>query len=154
MRFLSLALVLAGSSLLGGLAVAQTYASPRQYYGGWNKYPGKVGYYYRPYYYKPTPRYTGYKHHYVVYNRAKPQHYYYYNTYTKKYWGRCPTKYDGGTPAYYQLAEADRHEDMEKIPEKAFNKKVPGGMPPIPESGKEGIQIDRPPDDPPPVETE
>jgi hypothetical protein len=155
MRFLGLALVLAGGSLLGGLAVANTYA-PRQYYGGWNKYPGRTGYYYRHYYYKPTPTYYGYKHHYVVYNRATPRYHYYYNTYTKKYWGRCPTKADGYA-SYEILKEEYRKPELKDIKEEHFekykDKKGKDAMPPVPES-KDGVEMDRAPDDTPPVDTE
>ncbi len=136
MRFLGLALVLAGSSLLGGLAIAQTYNSPRQYYGGWNKFPRKQGYYYRSYYYKPTPSYTGYKHHYVVYNRATPKYYYFYNTYTKRYWGRCPT-YSDGQPTYDILSPEHRKPELDQIREENF-KKNKDGMPSVPES-KDGV---------------
>ncbi len=152
MKYLGLALVLAGGCLLGGLAVANTYA-PRQYYGGWKKH-AKPGYSYRHYYYKPTPTYYGYKHHHVVHNKATPRYNYYYNTYSKKYWGRCPAgEYKTGQPYYEILKDEHRKPELKEIEEKHFSahkdtKTNRDAMPPIPES-KDGVPMDRGPDDKP-----
>jgi hypothetical protein len=138
----------ASSALLGVVAVAkaqsETYSS-RQYYGGWQKHPSG-GYHYRPYYYKPSPSYVGYKHHYVVLHPKRPKHLYYYNPVTKKYWGRCPVSAEGKA-AYSMLAEKDRGEDLAKIPEASFP--PPGPLPPVPDSS-DGAVLDLPPNDLPP----
>ena len=157
MKYLGLALALIGGGLLGGVAVGNSY-NARQYYGGWKKH-SKPGYSYRHYYYKPTPTYYGYKHHYVVYNKATPRYNYYYNTYSGKYWGRCPAgDYKGnekyaGTAHYEILKEEHRKPELKEIEEKHFSKyndpkTGKGGMPPIPES-KDGVPMDRGPDDKP-----
>jgi hypothetical protein len=133
--------------VLGNLWVAEApaaYHSSRQYYSSWRKYP-QQDYYYRSYYYKPTPTYAGYKHHYVMYTPEKPQYLYYYNPYKKVYWGRCPSHWEG-KGQYSMLAEADRKPTLEDIPDKAFPK--PGPLPPVPDSDpKEDVQMDLPPDD-------
>jgi hypothetical protein len=139
-------LALAALLATGGVALSAA-AGPRQYYSSWAKYP-KRNYYYRTYYYKPAPDYSGYKHQYVVYYPSKPKYQYLYNPYKKQYWGRCPAGYSG--PAKYQLlAEADRKSNVNDIPESAFPK--PGPMPPVPESG-DGAAMEAPPDDLPPAE--
>jgi len=147
MRLLVLALVVGACSLVSQLSHANTYSS-RQYYGGWNKHNTK-NYYYRTYYYKPNKDYYGYKHHYVIapQKKAYSGHYYYYNPYKKAFWGRVPCSCEG-KPAYEILKEEDRKDDVEKIPEKAFNKM--DKMPPIPDS-KDDVPMDLPPDDAPPV---
>jgi len=122
-------------------AVADTY-SPRQYYGPWYKHP-KYNYYYRNYYYKPAADYAGYKYHYAMYFPSRPNHYYYYNPQTKKYWGRCPVN-NNGKPQYSLLAEKDRKEKLADIPESAFP--APGALPPIPDSD-DGATLDLPPND-------
>jgi hypothetical protein len=144
MNRLLLSTVAAGIFMLGGLMPATASANGgRQYYGGWNNHPsGK--YSYRSYYYKPTPSYVGYKHHYVIHHPSRPQYHYYYNPYTKKYWGRCPSSY-GTKPVYSLLAEADRHGDLAQIQESKFPEPSPK-LPPIPES-TDGIPLDLPPDD-------
>jgi hypothetical protein len=116
--------------------------SPRQYYSGWQSHPQRQ-YQYRHYYYKPNPNYSGYKHHYVVLPKKDPKHLYYYNPYTKKYWGRCPVN-SGGQPHYSLLAENHRKAKLDEIPESAFPQ--PGQLPPIPESN-DGALLDLPPDD-------
>ena len=125
-------------------AHAQQYGT-RQYYGDWKKH--STGYAYRTYYYKPSKDYGAYKHHYVIHHPKKPDYHYYYNPYTKKYWGRCPSTY-GDKPVYSMLAEKDRKADLEQIPESAFPK--PSAPPGIPESN-DGATLDLPPDDLPDV---
>jgi hypothetical protein len=139
-------LILSGLVLcLAGTAFAQQYA-PRQYYSDWKK-PAQGKYAYRQYYYKPTPSYAGYRVHEVRFFPQKPKHYYYYNTKTQKYWGRCPTEANG-TPSYSLLKMEDRHKDLEMIPESAFP--PPAKLPPIPESDPaEGAFLDLPPEDAP-----
>lgn len=129
-------------------AMAQKYA-PRQYYSDWQPAPpqAKADYQYRKYYYKPTPDYVGYRVHEVRRFKDKPKYDYYLNTKTGKYWGRCPTEYDG-KPAYSMLKMEDRHADLNKIPESAFP--PPGKMPAIPDSDPaEGATLDLPPEDAP-----
>ena len=136
--------------LFTGFAIATPSAraggddAPRQYYGEWQK-SSTASYYYRPYYYKPSQSYFGYKHHYVIYYPSRPTHYYFYNPYKNQFWGRCPCDHCG-EPQYSQLAEQDRKEDIQQIPEKAFPK--PTTPPVIPES-KDNKKIDLPPDNTP-----
>jgi hypothetical protein len=79
----------------------------------------------------------------VIHFQNRPQHNYFYNPYTKQFWGRCPVETDGEA-SYSLLAANDRNGDINKIPESAFPK--PGPMPPIPES-TDGATMDLPPDD-------
>lgn len=116
------------------------YYSPQQYYSTWQKAPSS-NYAYRTYYYKPTPQYVGYKHHYVV---LKDDHCYFYNPYEKKYWGRCPLHHNG-KPAYSLLKPEHRRSSLAEIPESAFP--PPGPLPPVPEGPDGGIVLDLPPDD-------
>ncbi len=78
-------------------AHSQSLSGPRAYYGDWTRHP--TGYYYRPYYFKPHPEYHGYKHHDVIHYKS---HYYYYNPYSKKIWGRCSTNPEE-QQSYYEL---------------------------------------------------
>ena len=119
----------------------------RQYYSGWQRNT-RTNYYYRQLYYKPSPSYVGYRHHYVVYFPQRPKYYYFYNPYKKVFWGRCPVD-TAGEGAYSMLAEADRKADIKDIPESAFPK--PAAMPALPES-TDDEKLDLPPDDLPPVD--
>jgi len=141
-RVAALLVVLTGAFV----ATANPY-TPRQYYGSWQKHP-KYTYYYRPYYYKPTSTYAGYRHHYVIYNAQRPKYYYYYSPYKKQYWGRCPIDTQGQA-VYSKLAEKDCKESLEDIPESAFP--TPEKVPPIPEA-TDNVPLDLPPDDLPGVE--
>jgi hypothetical protein len=145
MKFLTRTRMLLAALLLllisGGVVLASEYAA-RQYYSGWHK-PAQATYYYRSYYYKPTPTYSGYRHHYVVYYPAKPKYVYYYNPYTRKYWGRCPTE-SNGEGLYSMLADKDRAASLKEIPETAFPK--PSAVPDIPDS-TDKAKLDLPPDD-------
>ena len=136
--------VIAAASVLGLLATPATanQYTPRQYYGTWHKH-ASYGYHYRYYYYKPSADYAGYKHHYVIYHPSRPKYYYYYNPYTKTYWGRCPVKTDG-KGEYSMLAEKDRKGKLEDIAEEAFPK--PGKLPKIPEATDDAT-LDLPPDE-------
>ena len=122
------------------------YSSPRQYYSGWHKSPTQ-SYHYRVYYYKPTPTYTGYRHHYVIHHPQRPSHYYFYNPVKRAYWGRCPVE-SSGQPQYSLLAEKDRKANLDEIGESAFPK--PGPMPQVPDA--EGLTLDLPPADLPVTE--
>lgn len=131
-------------SLVALLSASRAWAdhgSSRQFYGGWQKHSS--GFAHRPYYFKPSPTYSGFKHHHVILHPKHPNHLYFYNPQKKQFWGRCPVN-AGGKEAYSLLAEKDRSGDLAKIPEKAFPK--PGEMPPIPES-TDGEKLDLPPDD-------
>lgn len=134
----SLAMVL----LVTASAAVIADGAPRQYYGAYAKHP-RYNYYYRPYYYRPTPTYSGYKHHYVIHVPSKPKYVYYYNPYKKVYWGRCPVNCEG-KPQYSLLAEKDRKGNLDEIPESAFP--APGALPPIPDS-TDGTTLQLPPDD-------
>ena len=133
--------------LLGTLGGAMLHAadgyghSPRQYYGNWHRH--QSGHFYRTYYYKPHTNYAGYRHHYVVLFPNRPKHVYFYNPYTKRYWGRCPSLH-GGKPDYQHLTLEDQKQTLSEIPESAFPESK--GLPPLPES-KDGAQLDLPPDD-------
>ncbi len=132
-------------TVLGGLTVAGSSPSAnaqygyRQYYSSWRYYPSR-SYYYRSYYYKPYVSYSGYKHHYCVYYPSRPSYIYYYNPYKQVYWGR----YDVEAKGYSLLAEKDRKQKLEEIPEEAFP--APGKMPAIPES-EDNVPIAEPPQD-------
>src|SRR5690242_17978537 len=102
LKYLPLAFVL-GLGLLPNPARAEGYPH-RQYYGGWQQ---TSNYWYRPYYFKPTPEYSGYKHNWVVYYPNQPEYYYFYSPYSKQVWGRCPV-HTGGVGAYSFLKEEDR----------------------------------------------
>jgi hypothetical protein len=127
---------------------ATPYASPRQYYSDWKQYPSGNGYY-RDYYYKPTPSYAGYKHHYVMLYPSHPDRCYFYNPYKKTYWGYCEAAYSGGDPdqTYSHLPAEYQKGSLSEIPESAFPPL--GKLPAIPES-KDGARLDLPPDDLPP----
>jgi hypothetical protein len=137
-KYLSLAAVLA-TCVFAASAGAKLYYG-RQYYSGWSYYPSG-GYYYSSYYYKPYASYQDYNYHYCIYYTYQPRYVYYYNPYSKVYWGRFDTKGKEGEQ-YSLLAEKDRKEKLKDIPESAFPK--PGAMPEIPES-KDGVKIEPPP---------
>lgn len=113
----------------------------RQYYGAWKK--TAEGIFYRPYYYKPNATYAGFKHHLVVYRQDKPDYLYFFNPYTKTFWGRC-SSHAAGEPLYSMLPEPERKRDLEEIREESFP--PPASLPPIPESTDQ-VKIDLPPDD-------
>jgi hypothetical protein len=136
------AFCLASIVLCSGWVEAQHKFGHRQFYGGWNRHPTH-GYHYRPYYYKPTPTFNGFKHHYVIHHPSHPNHLYFFNPYTKKYWGRCPAQRDG-VGRYSLLPEAARKGSLKEIKESDFPE--PGDVPPIPESS-DGEPLDLPPDD-------
>jgi hypothetical protein len=139
--FLAAATIFSTLALPSAPATANPY-TPRQYYGNWHKH-STYTYYYRNYYYKPSPTYDGYKHHYVIYYPSRPKYYYYYNPQSKQYWGRCPVD-TKGKGVYSMLAEKDRKEKLEDIPEAAFPE--PGKLPSIPEATDDAT-LDLPPDD-------
>jgi hypothetical protein len=129
-------------SVLAVPAIQANSYSHRQYYSRWTKHPYK-NYYSRSYYYKPSPTYTSYKHHYVIYYPQRPKYVYYYNPYSKQYWGRVLAQH-GGKAQYQLLAKNDRKSNLQDIPESAFPKAGP--MPAIPES-TDGGRIALPPQD-------
>ena len=133
--------------LCGSHSMTAADYSPRQYYGGWQRNQ-QAGYHYRSYYYKPNPSYRGYKHHYVVWSPTSRQHYYFYNPYTKKYWGRCPV-YHEGNGGYSRLEPDYQRGKLSEIKESAFPS--PSDPPGIPESN-DGVPLDLPPDDLPEAE--
>ena len=118
--------------------------SPRQYYGAWEHHRT---YSYRSYYYKPTPTYAGYRHHYVISYPSDHQHYYYYNPYKRTFWGRCDA-YGEGQPYYSRLPEEFQRPTLAEIPESAFP--TQGPLPSIPDA-EDGSRLDLPPDDGPRV---
>ena len=134
------AMLLAGAAMAALGDTARADKSPRQFYGGWQKHHSGAS---RPFFYKPSPNYAGYKHHHVIRHPQHKNHLYFYNPYKKQFWGRCPIDAKG-KPQYSVLAEKDRSGDLEKIPESAFPSY--GALPPIPES-TDGETIDLPPDD-------
>jgi hypothetical protein len=134
----AVALLLAASPQQAG---ADSY-SQRQYYEPVYKHP-KYNYSYRAYYYKPTPTYAGYKHHYAIYVPSQPKYVYFYNPYKRQYWGRCPA-HTAGKAEYSLLPPKDRKGSLKDIPESAFPDL--GSPPPIPESN-DGAILEMPPDD-------
>lgn len=127
LKTLSLAAVIAAAFLATSGTKAEASYAYRSYYASWSYYPQRT-YYYRHYYYKPYTSYTGYKYHYCVYYPSRPRYVYYYNPYSKTYWGR----YDLEQKGYSLLDEKDRKSNLNEIPEEAFPE--PGKMPAIPES--------------------
>lgn len=112
-------------------------AAGRHYYSTWSYYPQRT-YYFVNYYYKPYETSQDYSYHYCIYYPATPRYVYYYNPYSKVYWGRYDTKDKG----YSLLAEKDRKSNLKEIPDSAFPK--PGEMPTIPDS-KDGEKMLPPP---------
>jgi hypothetical protein len=123
-----------GASLL---QPQSAFASGRNYYSSWSYRPQST-YYYSYYYYKPTSTQKTYSYHYCIYYPSRPRYVYYYNPVRKVYWGR----YDLEQKGYSLLAEKDRKEKLDDIPESAFPE--PGKMPEIPESkdGERVLRID------------
>jgi len=118
------------------LSAPSVSAQGRQFYlPYWQK---KGGYYYRHYYFKPSAEAPNYRYHHLVYYPTHPGHYYFYNPYQGRYWGR----YDVVAKGFSVLKEADRRDRIADIPAGAFPK--PGPMPEVPES------TDRTPIEPPP----
>lgn len=125
---------------MGAVATKEASASylrGRHYYSGWSYQP-RSSYYYSYYYYKPYSSYSGYKHHYCVYYPTRTRYVYYYNPVRRVYWGR----YDLEEKGYSLLAEKDRKEKLDDIPEDAFPE--PSKMPEIPDSedGERMLPID------------
>jgi hypothetical protein len=102
----------------------------RQYYSAW-AYNGESTYYYSAYYYRTYDNATSYQYHYAVYYPAQPSYVYYYNPRRRVYWGRLDLKGTEGKQ-YSILAEKDRKEKFDDIPESAFP--PPAAMPKIPEA--------------------
>lgn len=130
-------------AVLCGLAIVATVTSVsvagfyRQYYSSWSYYPTN-GYYYSTYYYQPYSSYQGYQYHYSIYYPSQPRYVYYYNPYTRAYWGRLDLEGKDGAQ-YSMLADKDRKEKLSDIPETAFPK--PAKMPTIPESN-DGVAME------------
>jgi len=98
-----------------------------QSYSPWTYHTGK-GYYYCQYYYKPTPDFVGFKHHFCIYRPAQPRYIYYFNPQKQVYWGRYDTEKKG----YSLLADKDRKANLGSIRNGAFQE--PGKMPAVPET--------------------
>lgn len=124
--------------LLGCSSLPQAHASApaRQYYGAWS-YHSKHEYYYATYYFKPTADYPGYRSHYAIYYASRPRYVYYFDRYSRRYWGRFDTEGKAGAQ-YSLLKDESRKERVEDIAEEDFPK--PGGMPMIPES-EDGVSM-------------
>lgn len=118
----------------------ESLAEGRHYYNTWSYYPQRT-YYYVYYYYKPVETSEDYSYHYCIYYPSTPRYVYYYNPYTKLYWGR----YDLQDKGYSMLADKDRKTNLKEIPEMAFPK--PAEMPTIPEA-KDGEKMLPPPKPP------
>lgn len=132
--------VLAG--LTAGTAVTDAeagYRGQRQYYSSWSYRPART-YHYSTYYYKPTPSYPSYNYHYCISYPSRPRYVYYYNPHSSRYWGRFDMQGKPGQQ-YSLLAEKDRKENLDDIPESAFP--APGPMPSIPEAA-DGAAIEAP----------
>lgn len=140
MKFVQTVTAVLAFAFLAAFAANDADASYRQYYSGWRYYPQRT-YYYTTYYYKPAPTYTTYSYHYCVYYPSQPRYVYYYNPYSRQYWGRFDLEGKPGEQ-YSLLKEEDRKERLEDIPETAFPK--PAAMPAVPES-QDGAAIEPPP---------
>ena len=138
-------LVIAASMVVGPTAQESEagFRRYRQYYSSWSYRPARR-YYYSTYYYRPTPTYPSYSYHYTIHYPSRPRYVYYYNPHTRHYWGRFDREGTEGAQ-YSLLAEKDRKENLEDIPESAFP--APGAMPVIPGS-EDGEQIAAPPSAP------
>ncbi len=144
-------LAMLSAFVLTGLAAAPAladsiYGTPRQYYSGYTHVPSH-NYGYRTYYFKPTPDYAGYQHHYVIYPQHDPHHAYYYNPETQAYWGRCPSQCHG-QPLYSLLRPIHRKSSLAEIPVNRFPK--PGPLPVVP-GAQDNTVLDLAPDDTPVV---
>jgi hypothetical protein len=104
---------------------------PRQYYTGW-QYDASRACYFCHYQYLPAATSTAYNCHEVIYYVGDKHHYYYFNPYKRKFWGRAPVHQVAGAPRYSRLTPQDTREYIQQIPESAFP--APGPMPMIPES--------------------
>jgi hypothetical protein len=129
-RLAILTMVIAAMAVTTFASEANAFYRYRQYYSSWNYQPSR-SYYTSQYYYRPTPTYPTYSYHYCVYRPSQPRYVYYYNTHTRKYWGRFDCQ---GTEGHqYSLLKAeDQKGSLEEIPEKAFP--APGKMPQIPDA--------------------
>lgn len=123
--------MLIAASVVTGLTPSEASAFRyRQYYSSWNYQPTR-SYYTSRYYYRPTTTYPTYSYHYCVYRPSQPRYVYYYNTHTRKYWGRFDCQGTEGHQ-YSLLKPQDQNGDLNKIPESAFP--TPGKMPSIPDA--------------------
>jgi hypothetical protein len=121
--------------VITGLASVVHAEQPRQYYSPyWVK---RGGYYYRNYFFRPSPE-EGYRQHYVIYYPSQPQYFYYFNPDTGKYWGR----YDRLAKGYSQLPESEQNERLALIPDRAFP--PPGDMPEL-KGSKDKLKMEPPP---------
>ncbi len=132
------------SNILGADFVAgQHKFGTRQFYGGWQKHQ-QHGYHFRPYFYKPTPSFNGFKHHFVIHHKSRPEHLFFFNPYKKQFWGRCSVSREDGVGKYSLLPPSLRKSVLKDIKESDFPE--PSEVPPIPES-TDGEPLDLPPDD-------
>jgi hypothetical protein len=151
-----LAALAAVAVVLGSLGHTQARApEKRQYYEEKWSYNETAKYHYKKYFYKPKPKYKGYKHHLVVYKPQKDRkHVYWYNPEKKAYWARCPTvkhpmygKQVKEGKDYWSIAK-NKKESLDYVKEEDYGP-VTEQAPPIPESaGKTHISC--PPSDLPP----
>lgn len=119
-----------------GVSAGESQAAVRQYYSKhWER---SGGYYHRTYYYQPTVNVQTYQYHRVIYYPTRPKHLYYYNPYSKKYWGRFDMEKNG----YSKLAPEDQNEKLTEIKDEKFP--APTDMPNIPDS-TDTVRIDVPP---------
>jgi hypothetical protein len=122
-------------ALVAGLAMGFSFGdAPKAeagYYTSWNYYPSH-SYHYTSYYYTPT------RYHYCIYYPSYPRYVYYYNPYSRSYWGRYDLEGKEGAQ-YSELAEADRKGKLADIPESAFPKAGP--MPKNPDGTEGNIPV-------------
>ncbi len=105
-----------------------SHAGYRQYYSAWSHH-AENGYFYRYYYFKPSPQFDVYHHNFCIYYPSRPRYVYFYNPVNRVYWGRFDTQGAAGKQ-YSMLAEKDQNGDLRAIPESAFP--PPGVMPSMP----------------------
>jgi hypothetical protein len=123
---------------LGWTSLAPAAERPRQFYTTKMVYDREGDYSRGAYYFKVKPSDANYKFHYVIRLKSDPQHLYFYNPATKKFWGR----FDALKQKYSLLAEEDRVSRLTDLSSARFPE--PGPMPPIPGS-TDGVAMDIPP---------
>lgn len=132
--------------LIACLARPAIAANRRQYYSSWT-FSSTAGYYFASYFFRLTVSATNYSYHYAIYYESRPRYIYYFNPYTKRYWGRYDLEAAAKDPqtAYSLLKEDDRREKLTDIPEEAFPK--PAAMPQVPDA-EDDLQMEPPPNPP------
>lgn len=152
MKYLSATLlVILAPSLHGDLVGADKLATARQFYSVWYK-PKDGRYFFRQYYYKPSPTDTSYRYLYLIYKPERTKEWmYWYDPANKVFWARCATVHnsafkDGAVSCkelWSILPPEKRKGDLSEIKDTDFEK-VESSAPFIPDSN-DGKRMDCPP---------